>query len=211
MINSARRIRIKLRGSDAILENPKPVILSGAEALRSAVEGPPSFHGRRRRGAHPTCAPQKKLEVLRLRSRPPAPAGNCAQDDRIFKLGHYPLRRKCCRTFVFAALPIIGLHPLGDLGTHRSYEYTICRRAWGSGGHHLRIRRCTSGETGEEPHSEWRFRGGHHSLEGRWQGGCFQIRFREHAGHASNSACCYSCAATSALGRRIAGKPCPWR
>ena len=40
----------------------------------------------------PPPEPQKKMEVLRLRSRPPAPVGNSAQDDRFFQTDTLPRR-----------------------------------------------------------------------------------------------------------------------
>ena len=83
------------RGCDPRAERALPmrVILSEAKALRSAVEGPLTIGGRRRRLStfhirHPSfvispppASAREKLEVLRLRSVPPSPARNSAQDD----------------------------------------------------------------------------------------------------------------------------------
>ena len=61
-----------------------------AEAGGNGVERPLASRGRRRRGvsvrvhAPHRLRPKKKSEILRLRSLPPAPAGNCVQDDRFF-------------------------------------------------------------------------------------------------------------------------------
>ena len=76
---------------------------SGAEALRSAVEacpepvewGPLTPGG----GGGGGWWEGEKLEVLRLRSRPPAPAGNSAQDD-----GRWG-RAACCLTRLSLSFP----------------------------------------------------------------------------------------------------------
>jgi hypothetical protein len=44
------------------------------------------------RTVHQTASAREKLEVLRLRSRPPAPAGNSAQDDG-WRMARYARRR----------------------------------------------------------------------------------------------------------------------
>ena len=63
---------------------PPPVILSAAERSRRisnySVGGGGAEH------ICPATSAREKLEVLRLRPRPPAPAGGFAQDDRLGKL-----------------------------------------------------------------------------------------------------------------------------
>ena len=58
---------------------PPPVILSGAERSRRTSNYSVGGGGAER--MRPAASAREKLEVLRLRPRPPAPAGDSAQDD----------------------------------------------------------------------------------------------------------------------------------
>ena len=76
-----RAIASKSPGLPRHRQRPKPVILRNEEPL--------TICGRRRRGASARdCSapppPVQKIEVLRLRSLPPSPAGNSTQNDRLF-------------------------------------------------------------------------------------------------------------------------------
>jgi hypothetical protein len=84
---------------------------SGAEALRSAVEGPLTPGGGEGGGlvGHssfpPSASAHEKLEALRLRSVPPSPARNSAQDDCAFSTATpFPPRGRGKNLCAFAAL-----------------------------------------------------------------------------------------------------------
>ena len=68
---------VSLRAGDS---HQKPVILSEAEEPLTFSVG----SGGAELSRSPATSTREKLEVLRLRSLPPSPAGNSAQNDRLY-------------------------------------------------------------------------------------------------------------------------------